>query len=406
MTWSAEDGGPRRQQLASGTLLREGDTLSVTRRDVLVVTMVVWLGERLYLLRHTGGDDATLAVEEIDPVTLETLNTTPDLPAGPTWPGGLAAHPNGSLHAIFGRRAYRFSPELDVLATVELPRVAPYNSFVTLADGTLVCKDFSGSRPGHPVAADQRRASELVALDPDTLAIRARLELPEASIARLSALDNTVYVVGDASLLRVDWDGTAFHLDGGFVARYRTMEGQGYGWDAVLDDQYAWFLDNGDGSENFAGTLRGLGVATAPLHLVRVDLRTADIAMAEICGLPSGLVSNPPVVDPVRRIAVGYDSGNGVLAAFDADALTLQWTREQDHASHLILYPESGELVTGDNNDTVVLDITTGAELARAKDAMAFQSVLFPTPGRNHDLYVTSFFSVARVSAGRSTPAS
>ena len=62
MTWSAEDGGPRRQQLASGTFLREGDTLSVTRRDVLVTTMVVWLGERLYLLRHTGCDDATLAV--------------------------------------------------------------------------------------------------------------------------------------------------------------------------------------------------------------------------------------------------------------------------------------------------------------------------------------------------------
>ena len=39
-----------------------------------------------------------------------------------------------------------------------------------------------------------------------------------------------------------------------------------------------------------------------------------------ICGLPGGVVANPPVVDPQRRIAVGYDSANGVLAAFTVAA--------------------------------------------------------------------------------------
>ena len=91
-------------------------------------------------------------------------------------------------------------------------------------------------------------------------------------------------------------------------------------------------------------------------------------------GLPNGLVANPPVVDAHRRIVVGYDSGNGVLVAFDiADdgSTTTRWRREQNHACHPLLFPDTGELVTNDNDQTrmadaiVVLDIETGAERMR-----------------------------------------
>src|SRR5204863_7848105 len=129
------------------------------------------------------------------------------------------------------------------------------------------------------------------------------------------------------------------------------------------------FLDNGDGSENYTGTLRGNGISTAPLHLVRVDLATGAVTTAEICGLPGGLVANPPVVDEARGIAVGYDSGNGRMAAFDVDGLTPLWQREQNHGSHTVLFAETGELVTNDHvasrsaDQVVVLDIETGREL-------------------------------------------
>ena len=82
--------------------------------------------------------------------------------------------------------------------------------------------------------------------------------------------------------------GTDLTLDDEFRPRYRTLAGQTHGWDAVLALGAAWFLDNGAGSENYAGTLRDQGSSTAPLHLVRVDLDTGDVTLTDVCGRPGG----------------------------------------------------------------------------------------------------------------------
>jgi hypothetical protein len=379
--------------------LAEGEGLVVTTRIAPATTMVVAdpPAERWYLLRHTAGQAAVAIVERIDPVSLECRASSGELAGGPVWPGGCAVLADGSVAVVFGNHAHRLDGStLEVLASVRLPRERPYNSFVVLPDGHLVTKDFAGSRPQMPVPAGEREPCELLVLDPSELAIVDRLVVAEPSIARLSADADQVYVVGDTSLLRVGWDGSRL-VDDGFRARYRTLEGQTYGWDCVLVGGCAWFLDDGEGSERFAGTLRGKGVSTAPLHLVRVDVVSGEVAMAEVCGLPGGLVANPPVVDAARGIAVAYDSGNGLLCGFDIDSLELRWRREQDHASHLLLYAETGELVTGDHADVVVLDVVSGAELARVDAGLGMQSVLFPAPGAGRDFYVCALTGVSRV---------
>ena len=359
--------------------------------------MVVGDEERLFLLRHTAGDGAVCSVESIHPRSLDVIASSPELAGGPVWPGGLGVDDSGSIHVVFGNHIHRLDPDLRVVASRRLPRDRPYNSFVRLSDGTLVTKDFGGSRPGVSVQPEAREPCELVALDPISLDLVARLELPEASIARLSAEGTDVFVVGDTSLFRVRWDGRELSREGQMAAPYRVMDGQTYGWDCVLALGAAWFLDDGEGSERFAGTLRGLGTSIAPLHLVRIDLRSGMVRLTEVCGLLGGLVANPPLVDEQRRLAVAYDSGNGVVACFDADTLELRWRREQDHASHLLLYAGSGELVTGDGNDVVVLDISSGSELARVDPDHGIQSVLFPCPGTGRDFYVTSFMGVSRI---------
>ena len=168
-----------------------------------------------------------------------------------------------------------------------------------------------------------------------------------------------------------------------------------------------WFLDNGFGSERYAGTFRGQGVNVAPLHLVRVDLATGAVTLTEICGLPNGVIANPPLIDEARRIAVGFDSGNGVLAAFDiADdgSLSPRWSREQNHACHLLLFADTGELVTTDHDadrmvdEIVILDVETGEERLRVDSGSPLQSVVFPAVGWDRDFYYCSFATIARVS--------
>jgi hypothetical protein len=387
-----------------------GGPLEVVSRSAPAATMAVTRAPgELFLLRHTAGEDAVSFVERIDPVTLAPLGRSPDLPGGPTWPGSIAAHANGSLYVVFGHHAHRLGPDLVPLAVTELPRHRPYNGFVVLPDGHLATKDFAGSRPGAPVAAEDRQPCELVVLEPDQLHIVDRLSLAEPSVARLSAQGAEIYVVGDTSLFRVRWDGH-LHADDDLRTVYRTLEGQTYGWDCVLAAGAAWMLDNGEGSERYDGSLHGHGVSTAPLHLVRIDLATGELTRTEVCGQPGGLVANPPLIDPQRMVALGYDSGNGVLAAFDIHAdgrLSPRWQRHQEHAGHLVLDPDRGVVVTGDYDrgrgadQVVLLDLGSGQELARADTGSPIQSVLFPTVGFDGSVYLCTFTTVTRVTAGR-----
>ena len=302
----------------------------------------------------------------------------------PTW--SSATTPTGS------------TAELRPTACVQLPRSRPYNSFVTLADGHLVTKDFAGSRPGLAVAAVEREPSELLVLDPESLAIVDRLVLPEPSIARLSADGDTVYVVGDTSLLVVAWDGQRLVLDADRTVRYRTMEGQGYGWDCVIAGGSAWFLDDGEGSDGYSGTLRGHGVATAPLHLVRIDLATGDLALAEVCG-SARRARRQPARGRRRAPASPWATTRATVCW---SASTPPPSSHGGGASRTTAATcsstTSGELVTGDHADVVVLDVATGAERARVDTGSGMQSVLFPCPGWDRDLYLCSFLSITRVS--------
>jgi hypothetical protein len=399
-----------------GLDLRSGGTLRAHSRWSIASTMVVLRdpGE-VYLLCHSAGDDAVSWVEQIHPETLETVRRSPDLAGGPTWPGGMAAHADGSIYVVFGAHAHRLSAELEVLASRSLPRRRPYNSFVVLPDGCLATKDFAGARPGAPatdaddptVAGERFDDSELLILRPGSLEIAASLRLPEPSIARLSADGDDIYIVGEHTLWRVRWDGSALALDEGFTPRYRTLPGQTYGWDAVIEAGAAWFLDDGEGTNAYSGSFTGIGTNECPLHLVRVDLHTGDVTLAEVCGRPGGLIANPPAVDPERGIAVGYDSSNAVVTAWSFDdpftGLVPRWQRSLAQAAHPLRFPATGELVLNDHDgergvdQVVVIDIDTGDELGRVDTGSPLQSVVFGSPGWARDLYLCSFSTIARV---------
>lgn len=377
--------------------------MGVVEREVFSATMTVLRdpGE-VYLLGHSLGADTVGWVEQIDPKTLEPIHRSPDLEAGPFWPGGIAAHANGNLYVTYGSWCHRLSADCKRAASKELPRQRPYNSLTILDDGVLVMKD---------IVRDESANSHLVVLDPDRLDYRgAEVECPEPSVARLTSNGNAVYLVGTSTVYRYAWDTgrSSLELNGSWKVPYRTDPGQSYGWDSVLADKCIWFMDNG--AHNYSATMRGAGVAAGPVHLICASLDSGEFVAEEISGKPGGAITNPPLIDTGRKIAIAYDSANGYLTAWRyrrppdpsrASELTRLWQVELDTACHLLLYPDQGILAANDHSggtDAVVfIEIETGEEISRAATTSPAQSVLFLSPGWDRDLYYCSFARLARV---------
>jgi hypothetical protein len=125
-----------------------------------------------------------------------------------------------------------------------------------------------------------------------------------------------------------------------------------------------------------------------------------------VCGVPAGSITNPPVFDPARNIVVGFDSANSHLRAwrFDPASGDLQplWHKTPLGASsHMVLYPQTGELVVNDyrryGEEVVVLQIETGQELGRVRSGGISQGVVFPSVGWSRDVYWSSMGRLARI---------
>lgn len=406
--WPAEDAGPARLQAASpasGLRLLRGQRLCSTSRNTTLSTMTV-LGDpgEVYLLTHSAlranfGLSTTSCVERIDPITLTTLERSGRLPGGPMWPGGMALHRNGDLYVVYGRYAHRLDRHCALKQSRMLPVNQPYNSFVVLDNGLIVTKNLS-----------DRQAAQLTVLDPEGMqSVCADVFCPEPSIARLSALGNTVYVVGVRSIFRLHWDDQAqtLKLDPHWQWDYIGQSAQTYGWDVVIDGQSAWFMDNGH--HRYRINMQGAGVSRTPNRLLRVSLTDcSEHAAWEVSGLPGGSITNPPLVDLQRHIVLGYDSANRVLRAWrfgDAthDVQPLWHKTEFGAASHMVLFPERGQVLINDyrrwGEEVVLLDIETGAEQGRVRVGGITQGVVFPSVGWNGDVYWSSMGRFSRVFA-------
>jgi hypothetical protein len=406
--WPAEDAGPARLQTASpasGLHLQPGQRLQSTHRNTTLSTMTV-LGDpgQVYLLTHSAlrsnfGLPTTSCVERIDPITLKTLESSGRLAGGPMWPGGMALHRNADLYVVYGRYAHRLDRHCALKQSRMLPVDQPYNSFVILDNGLIVTKNLS-----------DRQAAQLTVLDPEGLqSVCADVRCPEPSIARLSAVGNTVYVVGVRSIFRLHWDQAAqsLRLDPHWRWDYIGQSAQSYGWDVVIDGHSAWFMDNGQ--HRYRINMHGAGVSRTANRLLRVSLQDCSRHAAwEVSNLLGGSITNPPLVDVQRRIVLGYDSANRFLRAWrfgDAmqDVQPLWHKPDFGVASHMVLLPELGQVVLNDyrrfGEEVVVLDIATGMEQGRVRVGGMTQGVVFPSIGWNQDVYWCSMGRFSRVFA-------
>ena len=408
--WPCEDAGPARLQAAanaSSLNLEAGASLQATSRRTHMSTMTV-LGApgEVFLLTHSVlrshlGFPSSANVSLIDPITLKTVRQSVPLAGGPMWPGGMAVHANGSLIVVYGRYAHKLDRQCNLLKSYLLPIHEAYNSFVILDNGLVVTKNLSSSTP-----------AQLTTLNPETFKSACNdVICPEASIARLSAVGNTVYVVGVSRVWRYHWHDPSQRLvrDTKWQCHYLQNASQSYAWDMVIEGDHGWLMDNGQ--HNYLMSMLGAGQNKSPNRLIRISLKQTDSFQAwPVSGLPFGSVTNPPLVDVARRIVVGFDSANRHLKAWrmisspDSSDIQLQeiWhLPEMGAASHMLLFPNSGELCVNDyerfNEQVVVLDIETGREKSRVRTGGWMQGVVFPSPGWYHDFYWCSMDRLTRV---------
>ncbi|MFN4329808.1 MAG: hypothetical protein ACK4FF_13125 [Limnobacter sp.] len=402
--WPCEDAGPDRLQAYRGFDWPEGQQPTLTHRRTQLSTMVV-LGAPgdVYLLTHSAlraklGLPTHASVERIDPLTLKPIARSPKLAGGPMWPGGLAVHANGLVPVVYGRHAHLLDRDCQVIAHRELLVNEPHNSFVILENGWIVTKNLSRSHP-----------AVLQVLDPLTLnPVCQPIPCKEPSIARLSALGNTVYVAGMRHLYRytVTTSGQGLERDEGWQPDYMGNAMNTHGWDMVLDGQSAWLMDNGH--HRYQMWMLNAGVSKTANRVIRVSLsNAADVQSLEVSGLSGGSVTNPPLFCPQRRVLLAYDSANAVLKAWrvlDGGASwELLWEKSPfGCASHMVLMQGSGVVWVNDyrrfSERVVALNLETGEELARVKTPGMMQGVVFPCPGWNRDLYWVSMDQVCRLS--------
>lgn len=408
--WPCEDAGPARLQTAasaSSLNLKAGASLQATSRRTHLCTMTV-LGApgEVFLMTHSVlrshlGLSTSANVSLIDPITLKTVRQSIPLAGGPMWPGGMAVHANGSLIVVYGRYAHKLDRQCNLLKSYLLPIHEAYNSFVVLDNGMVVTKNLSSSTQ-----------AQLTTLNPETFKSACNdVICPEASIARLSAIGNTVYVVGVSRVWRYHWHDASQRLvrDTKWQCHYLQNASQSYAWDMVIEGDHGWLMDNGQ--HNYLMSMLGAGQNKSPNRLIRISLKQTDSFQAwPVSGLPFGSITNPPLVDAARRIVVGFDSANRHLKAWrmisspDSSDIQLQeiWhLPEMGAASHMLLFPNSGELCVNDyerfNEQVVVLDIETGREKSRVRTGGWMQGVVFPSPGWHHDFYWCSMDRLTRV---------
>lgn len=440
--WSSEDNGSQRWCCATpqgGPGIGPGDRFELlAERDAYATDMLIRRGPgELYALRHGmplmgGAQSAPVEgwVEKLDPETLAVLASTPKLPGGPYWPGGMAFHANGDLYMVFGCWAHRITPDLEVLVSRQLPAPRPHNSFVILDGGEIVTKDCDAPAGQAP--------STVNVLDPETLEpLAAPLGLPEASVGRLCSDGTSVIAIGTTRVFRLlfDRDTGTLEVDPEWQPVYGPRPGASYGWDPVITPEHVIWMDNGRNETDT--TMLDSGEAPSPLRLwwARRD-DSAAIDSVEISGFPHGTESNPPAWDPVKGVVVAYDAGNAVLRAWrlEGDEMVALWRRDNfAHAAHLVLYPDTRELVVQDwrqpaamrrpavrrllrpllqalghfafvrrhglamgSDQLVVVDLDTGRDKARVDIPSPCQAYLFPAPGFGRDIYYQSVTTIAR----------
>jgi hypothetical protein len=412
-TCATEYGGIRRQKHARspGLNIQAGENLKVTSRRFAKGKWVVGTvnaDNRLFIF---GGSvpsqpDVSIGwVEEVDPITLETIRQSPELTTGGhNWCGGAAVLADGTIITGFGNRVHKLSLDLELINELELPVDHAHNGISLLSDGMMITRNLEH---------DHNKASVFTIFNPNTLKVVKTVEFLGASIGRF-CVDPTpegdyVYATTPTHIHRLIYKDQNLVLDENWSASYDLPgEEQSFAWCNTVGDGSVWFMDMGD-TPPLETIMRAYPVGTrsivfskpasAPVRVHRVS--TTDSSSTDVLtpfGLPNGGHNSSPLYVQDKKILLTFDTNNRKTGAWrfngSADFEKL-WVHDIGNSNQVFYYPDTGEVVLDDvlednSVDTVLIDIETGEEKGRVSTGARTAAGMAFYPGLGRDLYSTS----------------
>ncbi len=427
--WPVECGGNRRQKSVSGGIFaKKGSPRVTTIRNGRWNVMTIHRAEREIYLGGTmpafSGPPPFGWLQKIDPVSLNVLAESPELPCGEhVWCGAIAAHANGQIIMVNGNYLHSLSSDCQIVKEARLPVNQAHNGLLVLSDGTIVTKDLRLENQG---------CSTITRIDPENLElVHEPFVLPEGSMGRIAS-DKTpegefIYVPGIEKIWRIRVSDTNMKLDETWSPFYRRINGdQGLAWDGCVSDGYLWIMDNGDidslraiyGSHpngrfertDQANFSRLSWQRPTPWkghqRLLRFSLLDGSVeAISPFCSSGGGIIA-PPVNVPEHNMCLAWDSINGGLVGIstEKEELSLSWSLEVRPSMQPVVFPESGELVINHyekgDDQLIVVDILTGELLSKVSLDSPLANGMFLSPGFDRDIYYCSTLTFARVKWG------
>ena len=412
-TCAAEYGGVRRQKHARspGLNIQAGENLKVTSRRFAKGKWVVGTVNADNRLFVFGGSvpsqpDVSIGwVEEVDPITLETIRQSPELTTGGhNWCGGAAVLADGTIITGVGNRVHKLSLDLELINELELPVDHAHNGISLLSDGMMITRNLEH---------DHNKASVFTIFDPNTLKVVKTVEFLGASIGRfcvdLTPEGDYVYATTPTHIHRLIYKDQNLALDENWSASYDLPgEDQSFAWCNTVGDDSVWFMDMGD-TPPVETIMRAYPVGTKPLAFskpcsapVRVHrVSTTDSSSTDVLtpfDLPNGGHNSSPLYVQDKKILLTFDTNNRKTGAWrfngpgDFEEL---WVHDIGNSNQVFYYPDTGEVVLDDvlednNVDTVLIDIETGEEKSRVATGARYAAAMAFYPGLDRDFYSTS----------------
>lgn len=409
----AEYGGVRRQKHARspGLKIQPGEKLKVISRRFSPGKWVVATFDadnRLFVFGCSLPFQSHVSIgwiEEVDPITLETIRTSPDLSTGGhNWCGGAALLADGTILTGFGNRIHKLSFDLELIAETELPVDHAHNGMSLMSDGMMITRNLEH---------DPSKKSAFTIFDPITLKIIKTVDFPGASIGRF-CVDHTpegeyVYATTPTHIHRLIYKDHDLILDERWSASYDLPgEDQSFAWCNSVGGGSVWFMDMGD-LPPLETIMRAHPVGTQPLAFSKpkgAPLRVHRVSTADCqsmdsfapFGLSKGGHGASPLYVQDKHILLAFDTANRKTGAWrfngPGDFKEL-WIHDIANSNQVLYYPDTGEVVLDDvledqSVDSVVIDIETGLEKGRVSTGGKFAAAMVTCPGLARDYYAAS----------------